>query len=98
MRERGQERQVRSTWTCAHMRVHSAVVDSVVVVVVAAAADVVLAMSASRDGVEAIRCCAEVFAFDIGHEQSSKLAMDTLRETSREARGCQGMITLNQIK
>lgn len=30
--------------------------------------------------------------------QSSKLGMDTLRETSRTARGCQGMITLNQIK
>lgn len=30
--------------------------------------------------------------------QSSKLGMDTLRETSRTARRCQGMITLNQIK
>lgn len=30
--------------------------------------------------------------------QTSKLGMDTLRETSRTARGCQRMITLNQIK
>lgn len=30
--------------------------------------------------------------------QSSKLGMDTLRETSRTARGCQGMITPSQIK